>query len=174
MESITSIQENFNSRETAKILGLKRKTIQNYLYKGKISSSKVNSQRVFTLSDIEKFKEKRKERSREQKRRTQIAFSPKIPFKREKHFIDNWQLHIDDSSSSDVQIGFLTLEIQQIEEKLHMQRNDPIAFKENRLLLIGHTAKRRKLLEYLKNTDTPRYQRAIIKIKKMNTCPMAI
>jgi small subunit ribosomal protein S15 len=71
-----------------------------------------------------------------------------------------FQLHEKDTGSADVQIAILTERIIEITD--HLKRKDK-DFNSRKSLLIM-VAKRRRLLDYLKNTDTKRYQAIIIKL----------
>ncbi|MCY3974903.1 MAG: 30S ribosomal protein S15 [Simkaniaceae bacterium] len=68
-----------------------------------------------------------------------------------------FQLHEKDTGSADVQIALLTERITEITDHMKVAPGDA----NSRLALIKHVGQRRKLLEYLNSTDTPRYQALI-------------
>jgi small subunit ribosomal protein S15 len=67
------------------------------------------------------------------------------------------KLHDKDTGSSDVQIALMSARILHLTEHLSTHRKD---FSSRRGLL-RLVATRRRLLDYLKNTDEPRYQKVI-------------
>ena len=67
------------------------------------------------------------------------------------------QLHDKDTGSSDVQIALMSARISHLTTHLSSHRKD---FSSRRGLLML-VAQRRRLLDYLKNTDEPRYQKVI-------------
>lgn len=67
------------------------------------------------------------------------------------------QLHDKDTGSSDVQIALMSARIAHLTSHLSTHRKD---FSSRRGLLML-VAQRRRLLDYLKNTDEPRYQKVI-------------
>lgn len=71
-----------------------------------------------------------------------------------------FQLHEKDTGSADVQIAILTEKIIEITDHLKRKPSDRVS----KLSLLKMVAKRRRLLEYLKNTDTKRYQVIIVKL----------
>ena len=71
--------------------------------------------------------------------------------------LQSLKLHDKDTGSSDVQIALMSARIAHLTEHLSMHRKD---FSSRRGLLML-VAQRRRLLDYLKNTDEPRYQKVI-------------
>ncbi|HAV64721.1 MAG TPA: 30S ribosomal protein S15 [Verrucomicrobiales bacterium] len=69
--------------------------------------------------------------------------------------VANFRLHEKDTGSADVQIGILTERINELNE--HLQKN--IKDHSSRRGLIMMVGKRRRLLDYLHNTDTSRYHK---------------
>ncbi len=69
-----------------------------------------------------------------------------------------FQIHENDTGSSDVQIAVLTKKIEHLTEHLKTNRKD----QNSRRGLIKMVNNRRTLLDYLKRTEEPRYQ-ALIK-----------
>lgn len=67
------------------------------------------------------------------------------------------QLHDKDTGSSDVQIALMSARILHLTDHLSRHRKD---FSSRRGLLML-VAQRRRLLDYLKNTDEPRYQKVL-------------
>lgn len=67
------------------------------------------------------------------------------------------QLHDKDTGSSDVQIALMSARIAHLTDHLSRHRKD---FSSRRGLLML-VAQRRRLLDYLKNTDEPRYQKVL-------------
>ena len=72
--------------------------------------------------------------------------------------IQKYKLHDKDTGSPEVQIAILTEEIKRLLEHLKTHRKDLHSKKG----LLQMVAKRRRLLEYLKNEDEERY-RALLK-----------
>lgn len=72
-----------------------------------------------------------------------------------------FQLHEKDTGSADVQIAILSERIAEISEHLEREPQDIVS----RLSLIKLVGQRRKLLDYLNSTDTPRYQSLIKRLK---------
>jgi small subunit ribosomal protein S15 len=75
--------------------------------------------------------------------------------------ICQFQLHEKDTGSADVQIAILSAKIEELHEYLKLHPKDY----HNRLNLLKLIGTRRKLLEYLNSTDTPRYQKLIQRLK---------
>ena len=71
--------------------------------------------------------------------------------------LQSLKLHDKDTGSSDVQIALMSARIAHLTEHLSVHRKD---FSSCRGLLML-VAQRRRLLDYLKNTDEPRYQKVI-------------
>lgn len=71
--------------------------------------------------------------------------------------IKNFQLHEKDTGSSDVQVALLTQRINHLTEHLGRHKKD---FSSRRGLLML-VAQRRRILDYLKNTNEERYQKVI-------------
>ena len=74
--------------------------------------------------------------------------------------ITTLRLHEKDTGSADVQVAVLTERINHLTEHLRTHRKD---FHSRRGLL-QMASRRRKLLDYLKRTATPRYQAALDKL----------
>jgi small subunit ribosomal protein S15 len=70
---------------------------------------------------------------------------------------EKYQRHERDTGSSDVQIAVLTTRIQKLTEHLKLNKKDH----SSRHGLIKMVSARRRLLDYLKDTDTDRYQSLI-------------
>lgn len=107
-----------------------------------------------------------------QKRALQVACSIlSCPFKREysdrKFYmekgktISGFQLHDKDTGSADVQVALLTDRINHLTE--HLQKN--IKDHSSRRGLLKMVGQRRRLLDYLHQTDLPRYQAVTKKLK---------
>jgi small subunit ribosomal protein S15 len=75
--------------------------------------------------------------------------------------IENFKLHERDTGSADVQIALLTERINQLTE--HLQKN--IKDHGSRRGLLMMVGQRRRLLDYLHNTDISRYQSVTKKLK---------
>lgn len=71
--------------------------------------------------------------------------------------LQSLKLHDKDTGSSDVQVALMSARIAHLTEHLSVHRKD---FSSRRGLLML-VAQRRRLLDYLKNTDEPRYQKVI-------------
>ncbi len=75
--------------------------------------------------------------------------------------VQNFRLHEKDTGSADVQIALLTDRINSLTE--HLQKNNKDHSSRRGLLIM--VAQRRRLLDYLHNTNTPRYQAVTKKLK---------
>lgn len=75
--------------------------------------------------------------------------------------IDGFRLHEKDTGSADVQIALLTERINQLTEHLQSNKKDHSS-RRGLLMMVGQ---RRKLLDYLHNTDVTRYQSITKKLK---------
>jgi small subunit ribosomal protein S15 len=74
---------------------------------------------------------------------------------------EEFQLHANDSGSSDVQVALLSKRIEQLTEHLKTHRKDH----SSRYGLIKMVSARRRLLNYLKDRDEKRYQALIKKLE---------
>ena len=84
-----------------------------------------------------------------------------ISTEQKRQTIDAFKLNDKDTGSADVQIALLTQRINEL--TLHLQAN--VKDHSSRRGLIMMVGQRRRLLDYLSNTDTKRYQQVI---KKLN------
>ncbi|MDB6131449.1 MAG: rpsO [Verrucomicrobiales bacterium] len=75
--------------------------------------------------------------------------------------IENFKLHEQDTGSADVQIALLTQRINSLTE--HLQKN--LKDHSSRRGLILMVGQRRRLLDYLHDTDLSRYQTITKKLK---------
>ena len=75
--------------------------------------------------------------------------------------MQDFRLHEKDTGSADVQIALLTERINKLTE--HLQQN--IKDHSSRRGLLMMVGQRRRLLDYLHETDTPRYQAVTKKLK---------
>ncbi|MDQ6630774.1 MAG: 30S ribosomal protein S15 [Verrucomicrobiota bacterium] len=75
--------------------------------------------------------------------------------------IEKFQLHERDTGSADVQVALLTERINSLTE--HLQKNNKDHSSRRGLLIM--VAQRRRLLDYLHNTDVSRYQTITKKLK---------
>ena len=71
-----------------------------------------------------------------------------------------YQLHEGDTGSSDVQVALLTKRIEMLTEHLKTNKKDH----SSRFGLIKMVSARRRLLDYLKKHDAPRYKELIGKL----------
>ncbi|MCX6894461.1 MAG: 30S ribosomal protein S15 [Verrucomicrobia bacterium] len=78
-----------------------------------------------------------------------------------KKTIDAFKLHEKDTGSADVQIALLTERINHLTEHLQTNKKDHSS-RRGLLIMVGQ---RRRLLDYLHNTDTSRYQTLTKKLK---------
>lgn len=87
-----------------------------------------------------------------------------MPLKKnkKKEIKKEFKTHEKDSGSTEVQIGLLSKEIDELAKHLATHRHD---FSSKRGLL-RRVAKRRKLLRYLEKTNRKNYEKIIKKIKK--------
>jgi small subunit ribosomal protein S15 len=75
--------------------------------------------------------------------------------------IDQFKLHEKDTGSADVQIALLTQRINHLTEHLQKNMKDHSS-RRGLLMMVGQ---RRRLLDYLHNTDVNRYQAITKKLK---------
>jgi small subunit ribosomal protein S15 len=75
--------------------------------------------------------------------------------------IEEFRVHERDTGSADVQIALLTQRINQLTE--HLQKN--VKDHSSRRGLLKMVGQRRRLLDYLHDTDTTRYQALTKKLK---------
>ncbi|HYT60252.1 MAG TPA: 30S ribosomal protein S15 [Haliangiales bacterium] len=75
--------------------------------------------------------------------------------------IEEFRIHERDTGSADVQIALLTHRINHLTE--HLQKN--VKDHSSRRGLLKMVGERRRLLDYLHNTDTDRYQALTRKLK---------
>jgi small subunit ribosomal protein S15 len=75
--------------------------------------------------------------------------------------INDFKLHERDTGSADVQISILTQRINHLTE--HLQKN--VKDHSSRRGLLMMVGRRRRLLDYLHNTDLTRYQAVTKKLK---------
>jgi len=75
--------------------------------------------------------------------------------------ISDFKLHERDTGSADVQIALLTQRINHLTD--HLQKNSKDHSSRRGLLMM--VGQRRRLLEYLQNTDVSRYQAVTKKLK---------
>lgn len=68
-----------------------------------------------------------------------------------------YQVHPQDTGSTEVQVAILTERIRQVTDHLRSHRKDF----HSRRGLVGMVSKRRRLLNYLRNEDVNRYQSLI-------------
>ena len=76
-------------------------------------------------------------------------------------FIEDFRLHEKDTGSADVQIAILTKRINELTEHLQENKQDH----SSRRGLLKMVGQRRRLLDYLHNTDTARYLKVTKKLK---------
>jgi len=75
--------------------------------------------------------------------------------------IDTFKLHAKDTGSADVQVALLTERINHLTEHLQTNKKDHSS-RRGLLLMVGQ---RRRLLDYLQDTDLTRYQTVTKKLK---------
>ena len=75
--------------------------------------------------------------------------------------VQDFKIHDKDTGSADVQIALLTDRVNKLTE--HLQKNNKDHSSRRGLLMM--VAQRRRLLDYLHNTDSPRYQAVTKKLK---------
>lgn len=78
-----------------------------------------------------------------------------------KKAINDFKLHERDTGSADVQIALLTQRINHLTEHLQQNKKDHSS-RRGLLMMVGQ---RRRLLDYLQNTDVKRYQAVTKKLK---------
>ncbi len=79
--------------------------------------------------------------------------------------IKKFQVHKDDTGSTEVQVAILTKEIDQVSEHLKLHRKD----NHSRRGLLKMVGNRRRLLRYLKGEDEKRYDKITDKLKLKKT-----
>ena len=75
--------------------------------------------------------------------------------------IDRWKVATYDTGSADVQIGMYTDKIKQVEIDMRGIPRDTAEFYNMRKSMVRYLCERRKLLNYLQQTDFHRYRKAI-------------
>ncbi|HSY19886.1 MAG TPA: 30S ribosomal protein S15 [Candidatus Acidoferrales bacterium] len=75
--------------------------------------------------------------------------------------IESFKLHAKDTGSADVQVALLTERINHLTEHLQTNKKDHSS-RRGLLLMVGQ---RRRLLDYLADTDLARYQTVTKKLK---------
>ena len=80
--------------------------------------------------------------------------------------IQKWRVHRVDKSSADVQIGLLTEKISIVENFLSRRIRFDEQYIQARLTLIKLLWERRRLLKYIKISDTVRYKECLKRFKK--------
>ena len=78
-----------------------------------------------------------------------------------KKIVENFRLHEKDTGSADVQVALLTERINRLSEHLQGNKKDHSS-RRGLLVMVGQ---RRRLLDYLHNTDLNRYQTITKKLK---------
>lgn len=76
-----------------------------------------------------------------------------LPIDKKTEIINKFELHKGDTGSPEVQIALLTEQILVLSEHLKDHKKD----NHSRRGLLQMVGKRRRLIEYLKNTDSDRY-----------------
>jgi small subunit ribosomal protein S15 len=74
--------------------------------------------------------------------------------------VEEFRLHEKDTGSTEVQVALLTERINQLTEHLKVHRHDH----HSQRGLIKLVGQRRRLLDYLKREDLPRYQALIARL----------
>ncbi len=74
-----------------------------------------------------------------------------------KNIIEKFRVHESDTGSTEVQIAILTSRINRLNEHLKANKKDNHS-RRGMVMLVG---KRKRLLEYLKNSDVDRYRKLI-------------
>ena len=82
-------------------------------------------------------------------------------WKRKRRRLTDFKLHEQDTGSADVQVALLTQRINHLTEHLQTNKKDHSS-RRGLLMMVGQ---RRRLLEYLQNTDLNRYQAVTKKLK---------
>jgi len=80
---------------------------------------------------------------------------------KKKEVIDSFKLHENDTGSPEVQIALLSARIQYLTEHFKLHKKDHHS-RRGLLKLVG---RRRKLLDYLKNTEVERYRSIIQRLE---------
>ena len=152
--------------EAAYFLGVTRNTVLTYVSKKKIFPDKKgkSGKVLFNKETVQNFKAKKKSHVK----KGNLTYIPQNRSSEEIEIIQEWRLHQRDTGSVDVEIGLLTRKISRIEENLKLLQNDELNFSMMRIHLLIAVNERRKKLDFLKNTDTSRYIRAIQKMGMMD------
>ncbi|HPZ75340.1 MAG TPA: 30S ribosomal protein S15 [Candidatus Paceibacterota bacterium] len=80
---------------------------------------------------------------------------------KKEEIIKKYKLHETDTGSAEIQIALLTEEIKNLTEHLKSQKKD----NDCRRSLLKKVAKRKKLLDWLKQEDEKRYNNIVKKLK---------
>ena len=81
--------------------------------------------------------------------------------KKNKEMTDSLKSNSKDVGSSDVQIGFLSKKIDNLSNHINMNKND----KHSTRGLLKAVNQRKRLLEYLKNSNSKSYKNILTKLK---------
>lgn len=84
-----------------------------------------------------------------------------ITAERKQEIIKEYAIHDGDVGSPEVQVAVLTERIRNLTDHMNMHKKD-FHTKRGLLVLVG---KRRRLLDYLKNVEEPRYQSLIKRLE---------
>ena len=73
------------------------------------------------------------------------------------NLIDKFRIHENDTGSAEIQIAILTSRINRLNEHLKLNKTDHTS-RRGLVMMVG---KRKRLIEYLKNHDLPKYKELI-------------
>ena len=151
-----------NTQQAINILGCSKDTFRKYIYRRHIRIAKKDAgtgKNYFCPKEIREF-----EPPSAPKR------APSIPGGRPRtgiettqmrDVIDQWKVASYDTGSADVQIGVYTDKIKQLEIDIHSIPQGTADFYGMRKALIKYLCERRRLLNYLQQTDFHRYRKAM-------------
>lgn len=155
--------EQLTLQEAANLLGVKINTASRCVRQGKLKPCYIGEFGNVFFEKYEVLEFKRRKKLVKNRKRELPRPSPKRSYD-EMKIIEKWRVQTNDNSSVDVEIGLLSDKIERIEEQLKFFQGDNAGFRKIRMSLLITTNKRRKNLDFLRNTDTIRYNQALKKL----------
>ena len=161
------MQELVDTHQASHYLGVAPSTIKKYTANGKLSVvEKRGCKNYFNIEELQTVKSTLIKKHK-QKKPFDLSRSGSRTFNEEESQVVNlWRIHEKDTSSADVQIGLLSIKIEQYAEDLKRCYRDVDQYKSIRLMLLQAVGERRKKLDYLRNTDVTRYVKARKRLKE--------
>ena len=163
MENQTQTQL-IDSKEAMNIIGCSKGAFSKYISRRHIKvAKKSQGKNYFCPESIREFVP-----PNPVQRGPSIPGQPKTGFNtfEMRDVIDRWKVATYDTGSADVQIGMYTDKIKQIEIDMRGAARDTAQFYNMRKSMVRYLCERRRLLNYLQQTDFRRYRKAMQLIEK--------